>query len=43
VEFSLSDRLDGHGVNMGTDKDFSDMLNSRGKTNGKPSTWNIKE
>lgn len=43
VEFSLSDRRDGHGVKMGTDKHISDVLNSDRKTNGKPSTWNFKE
>jgi len=32
--FSLSDRWDGHGVRMGTDKDFSGLLNFGGEING---------
>jgi len=41
--FSVSHRWDGHVVKMGTDKNFSGLLNFGGETNGKHSTWNTEE
>jgi len=41
--YSLSDRWDGNGVKMGTDKNFSGLLNFGGEINGKHPTWNNEE